>query len=443
MRRIIATILCLVLITAGIFQTAEVLGQEENNTNGISVEAQADQSVTEEDLEAKTPSAFHFLTRWRRAALIAFTQDPLKRAELRLESAHEELLRLKQIAEQNPENEKAIIRIENALLKFEQNIEKVTELAEKIKERRSDRAEKFLEKIADFQIKQQKVLDNLEEKLPPELFSRIQESRQKTIQSHAETMARIAQNREQLAEAFNKATENQKGSEFREFKNIEILEKILESSPEQSKEAISKAIESAKQRFELQMENMGEETIQNRFQIYVKNMNGNPYFHLKALDALGQNLEEGIIEELEEAKKRATENLENKIKKFEKAGKINHLLSPMKEGTIENLRVMQELKKNASMETIEKIEEKETEALAKFRERFADNPDAKNRIEYLEQVSEKIKENADQTAIDVIQTIQNAMPSENKIFLQNLKEEATQEMLQKAREIKTQRMQGR
>ena len=110
---------------------------------GLSAEALEDEVVTEEDLGAETPGRFHFFKKITRTVQKTLTRDPVKKAELEIEAAHEELLRAKQIAEKNPDDAGAQRKVQNALDDFAKDIEKVKNRADDIKAKKPEQASDF------------------------------------------------------------------------------------------------------------------------------------------------------------------------------------------------------------------------------------------------------------------------------------------------------------
>ncbi|PJC40568.1 MAG: hypothetical protein CO042_03150, partial [Parcubacteria group bacterium CG_4_9_14_0_2_um_filter_41_8] len=221
--------------------TSSATTDNDNTEVVVSQEATQDEIVTEEDLGVTTPGRFHFLKRIQRAVQRVMTTDPIKEAQFDIDEAHEELLTARKIAEENPGDEQASQKAQEAIAKFEQKISDVKDRAQEIKDKKAGQSGTFLEKIADMQIKQQKMLDNLEGKLPEQAFEKVQLARERALEHASEIFTKVAENKEQITERINAAMENQQGSEFKDFKNMEIMERLREHMPDETKAAVEQA----------------------------------------------------------------------------------------------------------------------------------------------------------------------------------------------------------
>jgi len=90
---------------------------------------------------------------------------------------------------------------------------------------------------------------------------------------------------EELQERMIKASDAQEGSKFKNFKNLEILQRVEERVPEKAKEAIRNAQENALKRLQGDIYQMSPED-RSRFADYVENMSGDEVKHAIMLDKL-------------------------------------------------------------------------------------------------------------------------------------------------------------
>ena len=363
------------------------LAQEDTTTDSEIIESQEavqDEIVTEEDLGAQTPGRFNFFKRFTRSIQKAITQDPIKKAEFDIESAHEQLLLAKKIATENPDDPKSAEKVEKALEKFESNIEKVENRAEDIKEKRADQAGAFMEKIADMQIKQQKMLDNLEGKLPEQAFEKVELARTRALEHASEIFTKVAQNKEQISQRMNSAMEKQEGSSFSEFKNMEIMERLREHMSEETKTAIDEVQAKARIRFE---ENIGELTNKERgekFNNYIENIKGNAVQQLKVLEEIKTEgkIPQGFSARIEEAKENALMRFEEKMEKFENPAQKEMFMKNLENGDISNLKVMQQIREHAPDNIKKQIQEKEEQATTNLKNKIeaTENPEVFERL---------------------------------------------------------------
>ena len=414
---------------------------------GLSSEALEDEVVTEQDLEAEAPGRFHIFKKITRTVQRTITRNPLKKAELRIEEAHEELLRAEKLMEENPNDEKAQERAQEALGDFERNIEKVKDQAADIKEKKADQVGAFMEKIADFQIKQQKMLNNLEEKLPEQAFAKVQEARQRSIQHQSQVMTQVAENQEQVAERFSAAFEKQRGSEFRDFKNIEMMEQMSEFIPDEMKAAVLQAKTEARARFEVQIQSLSGDARNQGFKRYVENINGDPVSQMRALDNIKSrsDLPDEFFASMEAAKEKTISKFEERFRRFADPANREAFLNEFANGSPENLRAMQQIQENVPPEIKQEIERKETQSIQRFKERFVDDPDAQSRAGKFQELAEKMRQNPDPATFAAIQQLEQNLPPDQRAFVEGLKQEAQagfQEQFQQNQQIFLKRIQS-
>ena len=149
----------------------------------------------------------------------------------------------------------------------------------------------------------------MEEQVPPEAFEKIKETRERHLEKFGEVMNRLEENKELLQERLEKNLEDVKGGDFKEFKNLEVLQRLEETVPEQAKEAIQRARENTLRRLEIKIEQLPEEGLE-RFKVYTESISGEKERHKEILENLKNRLEERpaiqqkIMESLEGVLKR-------------------------------------------------------------------------------------------------------------------------------------------
>ena len=424
---LIITSILLVLIFATPAKAQEAAEPIADNTTTVSVEAVQDTTVIEADLDATTPGPFNFLKRIVRSIQQVITTDPIKKADLNLKTAHEELLRAQKIVNDNPDNNQTSVKVEKALEKFQENINKVKERATDIKNGNTEQAQKFLEKIANIQVKQQKIMDNLESNSQANNFKAIKEARRIALESGAETMTNIANSPEQLGEAVDSAMVNQVGSEFKEFKNLEVLQRLSELVPQQARPAIMEAQKRAKMRFEERMSQISPEDRTIKFENYISDLNGNALNQVNTLDNLKTqtNLPDDFFQHVEAAKAQAIIKFAQRLREASSDGAQKELMDQVANGDLNGLRVLQQVKDNIPAELRQQIEIKQTDAINKFKEKFTDNQDAQDAARKFQGLSEEFRNNPDPTAFAVLQSLQKQLPPEQQAFVNNLRREAT------------------
>ena len=320
-----------------------------------------DENIQPEDLGIGEPrllpdNPFYFLKNWVRGIQSVLTFNPVKKAELRMKFANEKLMEVKKLVElkKNPEI------IKKATENYQQETEKIKNQVEKIKEKvkENSQVESFLDKFIHQQILHQKLLQKLETQVPAEAFEKIKEARERHLERFKDVMLKLEDRKEKITEKLDKILEEQKGSQFKEFKNLEVLKNLEEKVPEEAKEAIQKAQENALKRLQGDLEKMSPED-QERFKDYLEKISGNILKHLDIIEGLkGEELSEDLGEIIEEAEEKNIEKIEKteikkegieaQIKKAEDSLKAAEKLIAEKNLKIEEVPAVYRLVKEAT-----------------------------------------------------------------------------------------------
>jgi len=236
------TIFFIFFSVASFVKPAVVSAQENNETETEKIEEViTDETVTPEDLGIKDPkvlpdSPFYFLKNWGRRIRLLFVQDPVKKAELEEKFANEKLIELKKLLKKGVKKEK----IRKAIEEYKKQIEKTKQRTEKIKEKaeKNERVGKFLDKFIKHQLLHQRILQKLETQVDPEVLEKIKEARERHLERFSEVMQKL-ENKEKLKERLRKNLQEQKGSEFKDIKHLEILKELKERMSEDFKPAVA------------------------------------------------------------------------------------------------------------------------------------------------------------------------------------------------------------
>src|SRR3989344_2409158 len=222
----------LVIAVAGI-----ALAQEETSTAEA---VNLDENIQAEDLWISDPNILpdnplYFFKNLGRGVQNLFTFNPIKKAELKEKFTNEKLLEIKKMVEKN-KSQNAISR---AIDSYQKESETAQKTAEKIKETaaENEKVGKFLDKFIQQQVLQQKILQRLETQVSTTTFAKIQEAREKHLEKFGQVMAKL-ENKENIQDRLEKNLQIVKGSEFKDFKNLEVLKELKEKVPDEAKEAI-------------------------------------------------------------------------------------------------------------------------------------------------------------------------------------------------------------
>lgn len=317
------------LFAYGLVSAQETNIIDEGITAEIADIISLDEDVTAEDLDVNDPNLlpdnpFYFLKEWGREIRAAFTFDPVKKAELRERFSNEKLMELKKVAEKN-RNANAI---KKAARNYQDEVEKVKKATERIRERASENEQvaNFLDKFIQHQFLHQRVLQKLESQVPEEAFEKISEVRERHLEKFGEVMVKLEDKKEQLQERLENNLKKVKGSEFKEFKNIEILKELEEKVPEAAKEAIQNVRANALLRLKTTIEQIPTERLEV-FKRYTEQIVGTKEKQIEILESLGGALK--LKPEIKEILMQTRERILEQIQIQEKAKeRINEKTCP-------------------------------------------------------------------------------------------------------------------
>lgn len=293
LKKLILFSLVSVLLISGsnVLAQEEELNREEEETIQ---EVAMDESVTAQDLNVSEPtllpdSPFYFLKNWARGIRSFFTFDPIKKAELKERFASERLIELKKMVKQGKEAE----AIERAAERYREEVERLKQAAERIREKaeENERVDRFLNRFIRHQALHQRILHKLEEQVPPQAFERIKRVRERHLERFGEVMTKLEENKEQLRNRLENNLQKIRGSQFKDFKNIEILKELEEKIPERAKEAIRKARENRLRGLKKRIENLPESSLE-KFKTYTETISGAKEKQAEILESLKERLRE-------------------------------------------------------------------------------------------------------------------------------------------------------
>jgi len=312
---------------------------EDANADALIVQ---DESVTAADLGIQDPtllpdSKLYFFKNWGRSLRLLFTFDPAKEAALNMQYADEMLIEAKKLA-QKTNNPTALA---NALANYEKQ---KTKVEEKINELKSDptkqaQLQALLERVADKEIKSQKILEVLANNSPEALKNAIEQAQDGNLQTLTSMLTGSLSDAD-VQKLLTKVAESQNGSQFKNFKNLEILQKIEEKAPERAKEAIQKAQENALIRLHGNLENMSLED-QAKFADYISKIDGNSARHLEIVEQLSEEDQTGTLEDLiKRSKEKAFDKLQESLSEKKTEQQKEAYLKHLEGGTLEDAKII-------------------------------------------------------------------------------------------------------
>jgi len=263
-----------------------------------------DEDVQPADLEVYPPtilpdSPFYFFKNLGRNIRSLFTFNAVAKAELREKFANEKLMELKEIIQRK----KSAQAIKRAAENYEGEIKTVKRLTERIRENAQENEEvgKFLDKYTQHQVLHQRLLQKLEEQVPPEVLEKIQATRELHLEKFSEVMQKL-EDKDKIAERLEKNLDLVKGSNFKYFINIGIVEALKEKLPEDIRVKIEEKQEEMLGKLHEKLEALPTEKLEN-FTPYIKQISGDKVKHLDIIGALeGKELSDKLRPIIEDAR---------------------------------------------------------------------------------------------------------------------------------------------
>lgn len=385
----------------------------------VTTEIEEDETVSSVDLGIVEPttlpdSPFYFTKDWSRGFRLMLTFNPVKKVELQLKFADERLKEAEKLAEKTG-NEELLTK---AIERYETATEKIETRAEKLRNSDNPDTDKFLNKLADRQIKHQKIIDRLSKKLPEQAKKKIEAVRERYIERFANIVTRL-DTPEKLGERLDKIEEIQKGSKFKNFKNLEVLSRIEEKLPEQAKEAIQKAQENSLKRLLNNLNNMSPED-QEKFKAYVSKMEGNELRHAEIIDRLeSEDLPEELREKIEATKEHVIEKAKTRIENIKDENKKDAYLKRLEDGDLNKLRILNHLEDKLSGSQQAKIKAVKIKAVNKLSNKIEKLDDDKKEI-----LLQKVEKANDTKTFRVINDLRETLPENKRGFVEKMETRA-------------------
>ena len=437
----------------------------------------ADEEISAQDLEVKEPillpdnPLYGFKDIWR-GIKKAVTFNPLKKAELELQYANEKMIesdklteknegKLKEAAETIEQSEKMIeeakvseksdeeikktieaaekqrekaekdiqkisSRLEKTLDSYAKDIEKIEKRSEKLKEKMEDSPalDNFIDKFTDQQFKHQRLLDKIEKDIPRgEILEKTEEVKEKVMENFGQILTNLVAT-EEMGEKITQTIEQQKGSDFSDFKNLEVLKELEEKVPEQAKDAIRQAQNNTLRRMKEVMETMPQEQ-NGLFKEYVKNISGNESRQLKIIDDFSsQEMPESVRNEMEKAKETSFDRIQERMEQLKSDSQKEAFFKHLETGQMEDLRLIKELENNLPPQTIDKIIEIKNKTKIRLKEEF----EKTGQPEIREKFFDEIERSHDVRQLGVLKEMEDIIPDDKKEFFSQMKEKAMAEM---------------
>ena len=461
----------IVLLIAVFLFVSPAYAQEEGLTNEKIVaeeqeqppaEVQIDETVTEEDLEVETggilpDNPLYGFKRLGRRVREMTTFNPIKKAELELKHANQELIDAKKVIDEKSDDLGAVKDVAKAIKSFEKKVSRIEKRADALAKRKEAgdlQVDALLQDVLDKQIKQQKVLETIQKKVvdhaPANVASRIVENIQIAQDSAAESAGKVLgveKDPERLAQHVDRVLSSQRGSSFKDLRNLEVLKRVEEHVDEHARDGIHRAQEQALKRFAGRVGQLSASERKEKFEKYVSHVGGDETRHMEIFDELKHfdAIPDDVRKKMELAKDIAARRFQGRLDHFEDRGfeegfrqrAHERMFRRFKgEADVKKLRVIEELKQRVDHEGIKDVvDEHHEEAVAKFKEAFTDDKSA-TQVARFEELSKKMAENPDPTTFRLLQELEEEVKSDpsKRAFIERMERDAKARFAERAAE---------
>jgi len=325
--------------------TEEIFSQELETPVVESAAATEDNSISTEVLAVEEPkllpdSPFYFFKEIGRGISNTFTFSSEKKAEKRLDQAAERLAETKaMLSETNSEDSGKNKKITNSLIKYQKDIAKAEVSLGSVK-KDSDAYNNLLVKAVDKYSAFAKVMaadEDLALNIDKDIVQEIYKSKEGVLNNLAGLIENLPD-----PSKLEEILQNQPGSDFKEFRNLEVLGELESKLPEQAGEAVKQAQEKIRAKMEKKLAASVEGKTGEDFANYIIALKGNQAEHMAILDELGksENLPDDVVAGFRKAKDAAAINFSKKM--------INHpaaaqMMEEIASGDIDKLRVLEDM----------------------------------------------------------------------------------------------------
>ncbi|MDO8463586.1 MAG: DUF5667 domain-containing protein [bacterium] len=415
---------------------------EEAATADIPEAVTSDAEVSAADLGATDArvlqdSPLYASKRLWRGFRTAMTFNPVKKAERKFQYANQELADAQKLAEDRGGDAGAFADVERAMRQAQDGMREIAADAQQLRERKDrdpEAVERFLDRVANTSFTQQKAMERIAEYAPEEFRAQIAERRDGILEHVGGVMGGV-DDPSLLRGRFERALENQRGGEFRNFKSVEVLKQLEQQVPEQAREAIRAAQEHAVSRMAEQIEEDPE-----RFGNYVEHLSGDAVRHFEILDDVRttRDLPPAFLKQIDAMKAKAVEKFNTEFSGASE-GAREHLLRRFEEGDTTAVRVAEQFKHFVPPEVRAEIERREDTSIEKFKAQFAGTTTATGEAAEAvageaQQLMRKLRENPEPTDFILLQKLEEKLTPEQRAFVQGLEREGTAQFERQFRE---------
>jgi len=185
-----------------------------------------DAIVTVEELNIEEPGIISWFKNAADTIQLWMTSDPIKKSEIELRKASRQLVKTRNMVQENFDDVNLQAKIERVNNRYENNIRNINGRIEEFSQNNPEdsKLKSFLNKYSSQQLKHQEILKKLEENVPEDAMIKIQENRQIYLDKFGEVMSKL-QDKEEFKESLKNSLESSQ-SAIRQVQMMEIIEEL-------------------------------------------------------------------------------------------------------------------------------------------------------------------------------------------------------------------------
>jgi len=185
-----------------------------------------DAIVTVEELNIEEPGIISWFKNAADTIQGWMTSDPIKKLEIELRKASRQLVKARNMVQENFDDVDLQAKLERINNRYENNIRNINGRIEEFSQNNSEdsKLKSFLNKYTDQQLKHQEILKKLEENVPEEVMVKIKENRQIYLDKFGEVMSKL-QDKEEFKESLKNSLESGQ-SAIRQVQMMEIIDEL-------------------------------------------------------------------------------------------------------------------------------------------------------------------------------------------------------------------------
>ena len=366
-------------------------------------------------------SPFYFVKDAGRGITSFFTFDPVKKAELRLQYASQKLLEAKTLAEQEGVSQ---ADVDEALTNFKNELRRVEVRAEAVAAGGDAQKSEILgEHIMDSIVKYSKSLDKIEKNLPPGAFTEVEDAKDRALTAFGSVEGLVPA--ETIPEKLIGILDRQKGSEFKNFKNAEVLKEIGEKVPDAMKEAVQLTEENTLLTFQNELERL-DASKKAIFQDFVKEVGGNELRHLEIIGELEvRPVSDEVREAIGDAKDEALAKTETRLSLLTPEQQARFSVHLTDGGNLEDMRVVKELENNIKPEVFQNLEGIKKAVRESLIKKFESTDQGGGEKE---KILETVTKFHDAKSIAIFDELEGLIPQDQKGAFEEIKKRAADEI---------------